>query len=173
MRYLLVARVRPDRRADLLRLLEGGTFGQGFPYGDLGEMLLSGRVDATGRIRWVEVCYCREYYGVAIHEELPYLEAYLTDIEVADARSPEHCEGYPACNDCDCTRKVRLDGEPLKDHLRRTLAEPAEVTAGEGRPTRWLGWRGSINPDEARRNEESESLAERSHGRLKTDSEPA
>jgi hypothetical protein len=74
MRYLLAARVRPDRRADLLRALGEGTFGDGFPLGDLGEVLREGRVDASGTIRWVEVCSCREYYGVAMYEELPYLE---------------------------------------------------------------------------------------------------
>ena len=151
MRYILAAKVRPERRADLLRALEDGSFGRGFPYGDLGEVLCEGRVDATGKIRWVEVCYCREYYGVAMHEELPYLEECLTDIEVADARSPARCEGYPACNDCDCTRKVRLRGEPLLDHLRRTAAEPVESPPAEGRPTRWLGWRGEIGPEEDRR----------------------
>jgi hypothetical protein len=152
MRYILGARVRPERRSDLLRALEDGTFGEGFPYGNLGEMLCEGRVDATGTIRWVEVCYCREYYGVAMEEELPYLEAYLTDIEVADARSPRYCKGYPECNDCDCTRKVRFEGEPLLDHLRRSAAEPEDTSSGEGGPTRWLGWRGQVNPEEARRN---------------------
>src|SRR5918998_5525569 len=142
MRYILGAKVRPGRRADLLRALEDGTFGRGFPYGDLGEVLCSGRVDASGTIRWVEVCYCREYYGVAMAEELPHLEEYLTDIEVADARSPAHCEGYPACNDCACTKKVRFEGEPLLDHLQRTVAGPGAATPGVGRPTRWLGWRG-------------------------------
>src|SRR3954454_18609948 len=123
MRYILGARVRPERRAELLRALENGTFGEGFPYGDLGEVLCAGRVDGTGTIRWVEVCYCREYYGVAMAEELPYLEAYLTDIQVADARSPRYCKGYPECNDCDCTRKVRFEGEPLLDLLRRSVPE--------------------------------------------------
>ena len=132
-------------------MLEAGTFGEGFPYGDLGEMVMTGRVDAAGTIRWVEVCYCREYYGVAMHEELPYLEEYLTDIEVADARSPAHCEGYPACHDCDCTNKVRFEGEPLLDHLRRIMAEAATPT-GEGRPTRWLGWRAEVSPEEVKRN---------------------
>lgn len=153
MRYLLGARVRPGRRAELLRALEAGTFGAGFPYGDLGEMLCAGRVDASGTIRWVEVCYCREYYGVAMHEELPYLEGYLTDIEVADARSPAHCEGYPACNDCDCTNKVRFEGEPLLDHLRRVIDREERVEGrGRGHPTRWLGWRGQVGPEEERRN---------------------
>ncbi|ODU00510.1 MAG: hypothetical protein ABS79_03235 [Planctomycetes bacterium SCN 63-9] len=148
---MLGARVRPGRHAELLEALEGGTFGEGFPYGDLGEVLKSGRVDASGTIRWVEVCYCREYYGVAMHEELPYLEEYLTDIEVADARSPAHCEGYPACNDCDCTGKIRFEGEPLLDHLRWMARDDGDL-AVDDRPTRWLGWRGEVCPEEARRN---------------------
>jgi hypothetical protein len=150
MRYLLSARVRPGRRGDLLRAIEDGTFGAGFPYGDLGELLASGRVDETGTVRWVEVCYCREYLGVAMVEELPYFEEFLTDIEVSDARSPKSCEGYPACNDCPCTDKVRFDGEPLPDYLRRT-AGPGDEPPPEGRPTRWLGWRGRVSPGEAER----------------------
>ena len=71
MRYLLAARLGPEKRADLLRPLAGGSFDQGFPYGDLGEGLCAGRVVASGTIRRVEVCYCREYDGVAMHEELP------------------------------------------------------------------------------------------------------
>jgi hypothetical protein len=101
----------------------------------LGEVLGKGRVDATGTIRWVEVCYCREYYGVAIEEELPYLEEFLTDITIADARGPLHCEGYPICNDCDCTRKVWFVGEPLLEHLRRTVAESDAAPSGSGRVT--------------------------------------
>ncbi len=151
MRYLLGARVRPGRRAELLRALEDGRFGRGFPYGDLGEMLLTGRVDASGTIRWVEVCYCREYYGVAMHEELPYLEEYLGEIEVADARSPRYCKGYPECGDCPCTRKVRFEGEPLLDYLRRTSIGDDSIP-DQARPTRWLGWRGAVSPEEAKRN---------------------
>jgi hypothetical protein len=153
MRYILGARVRPERRTELLRALEEGTFGDGFPYGDLGEVLGSGRVDESGTIRWVEVCYCREYFGVAMHEELPYLEEFLTDIEIADARSPRYCKGYPECHDCACTRKVRFEGELLLDHLRRIVTDsdpflPLSSTS----PTRWLGWRGQVGPEEALRN---------------------
>src|SRR3954466_799175 len=136
MRYILGAKVRPERRTDLLRALEDGSFGRGFPYGDLGEVLCSGRVDASGTIRWVEVCYCREYYGVAMHEELPYLEEYLTDIEVADARSPRYCKGYPERNDCAGARRVRFEGEPLYDHLRRTLDSGAGTGTAVASPTR-------------------------------------
>jgi hypothetical protein len=157
VRYLLAARVRPEKRDELLRALEEGRFGAGFPYGDLGETLCTGRVDASGVIRWVEVCYCREYYGVAMEEELPYFEEFLTDMSVADARSPALCEGYPACGDCDCTRKVRPKGEPLLEYLRRSVGalEPSaapELAPIPGRPTRWLGWRGQVTPEESRRN---------------------
>ena len=152
MRYILGAKVRPGRRADLLRALEDGSFGRGFPYGDLGEVLCEGRVDASGTIRWVEVCYCRESYGVAMEEELPYLEAYLSDIEVADALNPGHCKGYPECNDCKCTRKVHFVGEPLLDHLRRTVAVGDAGAEALGLAPRWLGWRGRVSPEEAERN---------------------
>ena len=81
------------------------------------------------------------------------MEGYLTDIEVAEPRNPVHCEGYPECDECDSTRKVRFGGEPLLDHPRRTIAEPAEVDdEGCDHPTRWLGWRGQVTPEEARRN---------------------
>jgi hypothetical protein len=153
LRYLLSARVWPEKRTELLRALEEGRFGAGFPFGDLGEVLRAGRVDSSGTIRWVEVCYCREYYGVAMEEELPYIEEYLTDITIADARSPAHCEGYPVCNDCDCTRKVRPKGEPLLNYLRRLASRhEASTTSAEGLPTQWLGWRGQVTPEEAQRN---------------------
>jgi hypothetical protein len=153
MRYLLAARVRPGKHGELLAALDDGRFGAGFPYGDLGELLRSGRVDASGAIRWVEVCYCREYYGVALHEELPYFEEFLTDVTIADARNPLHCEGYPVCNDCACTDKVRPKGESLDDYLRRAVADrDAVAPAAFGSPTRWLGWRGQVTPEEAERN---------------------
>jgi hypothetical protein len=155
MRYLLSARVRPERREELLRALEEGRFSEGFPFGDLGEVLCSGRVDESGTVRWVEVCYCREFSGVAMDEELPYIERYLTDVVIADARSPRSCEGYPACHDCDCTRKVRFPGEPFLDYLRRSVRVSAPATSlPAGRPARWLGWRGQLTPEEALRNQD-------------------
>src|SRR5579875_2654377 len=152
MRYLLSARVRPERRAELLDAIESGTFGAGFPYGDLGATLCEGKVDPGGTIRWVEVCYCREAYGVAMEEELPYFEEFLTDMTVADARAPVHCLGYPACNDCDCTKKVRPKGEAFLPYLRRLVRGTDAGRPAEGRPTRWLGWRGEVTPEEASRN---------------------
>jgi hypothetical protein len=43
MRYLLAARIRAGAKAELLRALEDGRFGEGFPYGDLGEVICRGR----------------------------------------------------------------------------------------------------------------------------------
>jgi hypothetical protein len=153
MRYLLSATVRPEKRSELLAVLDDGRFGEGFPYGDLGTVLGRAQVDDAGTIRWVEVCYCREFSGVAMEAEIGYFEEYLTDITIADARSPRSCEGFPACNDCDCTRKVRFPGEPFLTYLRRIAAEPeASASPPTGQPTRWLGWRGQVTPEEAQRN---------------------
>jgi hypothetical protein len=153
MRYLLTARVRPEKERELLDAIEQRRFGEGFPYGDLGETLCRGRVDESGTIRWVEVCYCREFLGVAMDEEIGYFEAYLTDITIADARSPALCEGYPACNECDCTNKVRIPGKPFLAYLRRIAADSETSRSSDpGRPTRWLGWRGQVVPEEAARN---------------------
>jgi hypothetical protein len=154
MRYLVSARVRPEKRAELLSALNEARFSQGFPFGDLGAVLAEGRVDPSGIIRWVEVCYCREYSGVAMEAEVPYFEEYLTDITIADARSPEFCEGYPVCNDCDCTRKVRFKGEAFLDYLKRiTETTESPATSQPGSATRWLGWRGSVTSQEQARNQ--------------------
>lgn len=153
MRYLLAAKVKPGRAGDLLRALAEGSFSRGFPFGDLGEVLLSGRADSSGTLRWVEVCYCREYYGVAMEEELPYLEEYLTEIEIADARNPRTCLGYPECGDCECTRRVHFEGEPVEDYLRKLSRSEAVPADSPRRTTRWLGWRGEVTSEEAARNE--------------------
>jgi hypothetical protein len=164
MRYLLSARVRPERRRELLEVIEAGRFSEGFPYGDLGETLCRGMVDASGTIRWVEVCYCREFLGVAMDEEIGYFEEYLTDITIADARSPQSCEGYPVCNDCDCTNKIRFRGEPFLDYLRRIahLPDAPGSSSVNDHPTRWMGWRGQVVPEEAARNRDA---ADGPHGR--------
>ena len=153
MRYILAAKVRPEKQSALQTALANGSFGAGFPYGDLGECLRAGRVDATGTIRWVETCYCREFSGVALEEELPFFEHFLTDITIADARNPLHCEGYPVCNDCACTNKVRFPGEPFEAYLRRLVDAPeGRMARVNGLPARWLGWRGEVTAEEAERN---------------------
>ena len=153
MRYLLSARLRPGKGADLLRALEDGSFSRGFPYGDLGGVLEEAVVDSTGTLRWIEVCYCREYYGVAMEEELPFFEPYFTDMVVADARNPQGCTGYPDCGDCTCTRGTRFEGRPFLEWLRELVAGGATGPRASGAATRWTGWRGKVTAEEARRNE--------------------
>ncbi len=154
MRYLISGKVRPEKRRALLDAIESGRFGEGFPYGDLGRVLCAGHVDPSGAVRWVEVCYCREFSGVVLEAEIGYFEEFLTDVTIADARNPQSCDGYPACNDCDCTRKIRFPGEPFLDYLRRIATDDAAAQPTEdGRATRWLGWRGHVTPEEAVRND--------------------
>ena len=163
---MISARVKPDRAPELLSSLLDGSFGAGFPYGDLGRVLLEGRVDATGTIRWVEVCYCREYYGVAMEEELPYFEEYLTDMTIADARNPRGCKGYPECGDCSCTRSPGpAGGEAFLPHLIGLARGRSPAVQGSGRGPRWLGWRSRVSSAEAVRNAASDVAEPRSRER--------
>jgi len=109
VRYLVTARVRPGREADLLRAIEGGTLGLGSVAGDeyLSDMAQARLLD-NGAIRWVEVCFCWE----PLAEERPYWEEYFDLVRVQDAHSRERCRDLNgeepwACCDCDCT--VRLE----------------------------------------------------------------
>jgi hypothetical protein len=155
MRYLMKARVISGKAAALKQALDDSTFGRGFPYGDLGEAIRECTVDDSGTLRWVETCYCREYYNVAMAEEIPYFEPYLHDIEVGDARDPRFCDGYPHCNNCNCTDGIRLPGTPFSEYIQRLISEESRgaVAAEQSRPTHWTGWRGKVQtPDEERRN---------------------
>ena len=115
MRYLVTARVRPGREADLLRAIEGGTLGLGSVAGDeyLSDMAQARLLD-NGAIRWVEVCFCWE----PLAEERPYWEEYFDLVRVQDAHSRERCRDLNgeepwACCDCDCTARLeaRLAGK--------------------------------------------------------------
>lgn len=133
--------------------MENGSFGDGFPYGDLREVLYDARVDDEGRVRWFEVCFCRKAYGVAMKEELPFFEPYFTAIDVADARDPRGCKGYPHCYTCDCTRKRTLPGRPFMEVLDDVVAGRVKVKEVVRRPPRWSGWKGKVTEREARLNE--------------------
>jgi hypothetical protein len=151
MRYAMKAKIIPGKAAALKAALEDGSFSRGFPYGDLGEALKTSRVDEQGNARWVEVCYCREAYDVAMKEELPYLERFLHEIEVGDARDPRFCDGYPKCNDCNCTDGVEFPGICFNDFLEKRVSDeiqtpPATVTAHL--PTRFTGWQGKVQTEQ-------------------------
>lgn len=151
MRYAMKGKIIPGKAAALKAALEDGSFSRGFPYGDLGEALRSSRVDEQGDARWVEVCYCREYYDVAMKEELPYLERFLHEIEVGDARDPRFCDGYPKCGDCNCTDGIHYPGIPFNEHLEQRVSEEmqsAPVAEVAPLPTRFTGWLGKVQTDQ-------------------------
>jgi hypothetical protein len=149
MRYCMSARVIPEMAAALEQALVDGTFGKGFPFGDLGDNLREEcNVGADGRVRWIETCYCREYSNVAMVMELEYFEPFMHAIEIADARDPRYCKGYPHCNDCLCTKTIKFSGTPLAEYLAKAKSEPIEPGAEELLPTRWMGWRGKVQTEE-------------------------
>ena len=148
MRYAMKARIIPGKAAALKQALADGSFSRGFPYGDLGEALRESRVDDQGILRWVEVCYCREFSNVAMVEELPYLERFLHEIEVGDARDPRFCDGYPLCNDCNCTDSIRYPGIPFDDYLEQRVNAEDPGKTGKAIPTQWTGWGGQVQTDD-------------------------
>ena len=109
MRYLVTARVRPEKQAALAEAIDRGTLGRGSIAGDeyLRDMAAA-RQSEDGRIRWVEVCFCE----TPLAEERPYWEEYFHLDKVQDAHARSRCRDLNgeepwACVDCDCT--ARLD----------------------------------------------------------------
>ena len=128
MRYLVTARVRPGREADLLRAIDSGTLGLGSVAGDeyLSDMAQARLLDG-GTVRWIEVCFCWE----PLAEERPYWEEYFELVRVQDAHSRQRCRDLTgeepwACCDCDCTAKLetRMEGwgRPFLEVLRSVAA---------------------------------------------------
>jgi len=73
MRYLVRARVKPGREADLLNAIESETLGEGsVAEGEYLRNMQDARLCADQTIRWVEVCYCL----TPLQEERPYWEEF-------------------------------------------------------------------------------------------------
>jgi len=129
MRYLVTARVKPGREADLLRAIEAGTLGEGSVAG--GEYLRNmeaARLCDDGTARWVEVCFCDE----PLAEERPYWEEFFELVRVKDAHVRSRCRDLTgsepwACCDCDCSARLEAKlegwGRPFVDVLRAATAE--------------------------------------------------
>jgi hypothetical protein len=124
VRYLVTARVRPGREADLLRAIESGTLGLGSVAGDeYLRNMAQARLTSGGTVRWVEVCFCWE----PLQEERPYWEEYFELVRIQDAHSRRVCRDENgtepwACCDCDCTERLeaRMEGwgRPFLEVLR-------------------------------------------------------
>jgi hypothetical protein len=108
MRYLVRGRVKPGRAAILQHAIDDGTLGCGSVAG--GEYLRNmseARMDPSGEVRWVEVCYC----PTPLQEERPYWEEFFELSRVQDAHDRRRCRDYNgseawACEGCDCTDRL-------------------------------------------------------------------
>ena len=123
MRYLVRAKVLPNRNASLLRAIERRLLGRGsVAEGEYLRNMADARVDRDGVVKWVEVCFC----ATPLDEERPYWEQYfeLTRVQEAHGKPCRDRDGSEpwACSSCDCTerleRKLAERGEPFVDRLR-------------------------------------------------------
>ena len=141
MRYLVRARVKPGREADLLGAIEQKTLGQGsVAEGEYLRTMQEAWVGANETARWVEVCYC----PTPLQEERPYWEQYFDLTRVQDAHDRRKCRDENgtapwACGECDCTarleEKLKASGSPFLDSLRTRVPKacspkPRRVSSG-------------------------------------------
>lgn len=108
MRYLVRARVKPGRQAELLEAIRDESLGRGsVAEGEYLRNMKDARLCEDQTARWVEVCYC----PTPLQEERPYWEKYFELTRVQDAHDRRKCldengtESW-ACNGCDCTAKL-------------------------------------------------------------------
>src|SRR5439155_13815897 len=129
--YLVTARVKPGKEAELLQAIEDGTLGAGSVAGD--EYLRNmqdARLCQEGKIKWVEVCFC----DTPLAEEKEYWEEYFELVRVQDAHNRRRCRDLNgtepwACCACDCTERLegKLAGqcEAFLPMLREIINEKA------------------------------------------------
>lgn len=125
MRYLVKARLKEGRSADLFKAIETGELGRGSIAGaEYNYDMEQARVDEAGVAQWVETCFCAE----PLDEERPYWEKYFELLSVKDAHARKNCRHENgtkpwACCDCDCTtkleQKMQQTGKRFLDELRR------------------------------------------------------
>ena len=108
MRYLVRARVKPDREADLLKAIDSGALGHGsVAEGEYLRNMQDARFCEDQTARWVEVCYC----PTPLQEERPSWEEYFHFTRVQDAHDRRNCRDHNgsepwACGGCDCTARL-------------------------------------------------------------------
>ena len=115
MRYLVRARVKTGREAELLKAIEQETLGQGsVAEGEYLRNMKDARLCEDQTARWVEICYC----PTPLQEERPYWEEYFELTRIQDAHDRGKCRDENgsepwACDGCDCTAR-------LEEKLNRT-----------------------------------------------------
>jgi hypothetical protein len=124
MRYLVRARVKPGREADLLNAIERETLGRAsVAEGEYLRNMQDARLCEDQTARWVEVCYC----PTPLQEEQPYWEQYFDLTRVQDAHDRRKCRDENrtepwACGECDCTarleEKLKSSGKPFLVELQ-------------------------------------------------------
>jgi len=108
MRYLIRAKLKPDKEAALKEALDHGVLGQGsVAEGEYERALSKARLMEDGKIKWVEICYCAE----PLEEELPYWEEFFEIESIKDAHNRLNCKDLNgtepwSCGVCDCTEKL-------------------------------------------------------------------
>jgi hypothetical protein len=130
MRYLVTARVKPGKSADLGTAIDEATLGAGSVAGD--EYLRnvnSARSLDDERVQWVEVCFC----PTPLLEEREYWEEYFELEKVQDAHARSRCRDLNgqepwACCDCDCSARLEArlatKGRPFLAALGMKTSEP-------------------------------------------------
>src|SRR5262249_46799834 len=129
MRYLVTARVKPGREADLLRAIEENTLGAGSVAGDeYLRNMTAARLREDGAVRWVEGCFC----DVPLAEERPDWEEDFDLVRVQAAHARSRCRDLNgtepwACCECDCTARLEAklagQGRTFLDVLRAVVQE--------------------------------------------------
>jgi len=129
MRYLVKAKLKPNKENALLQAIENRTLGEGSIAGGeyLRDMYQARHLEKSVTC-WVEVCFCTE----PLQEELPYWEEYFEILEIKNAYSREKCKDLNgtepwACLDCDCTERLEARmkdwGSPFIAKLQNELTE--------------------------------------------------
>jgi hypothetical protein len=123
MRYLVTARLKDGKAADLVTAIDDGTLGAGSVAGDeYFYNMNTARSLPDGRVQWVETCFC----PTPLLEEREYWEPYFHLEKVQDAHARSKCRDLNgeepwACCGCDCTARLeeRLasKGEPFRKAL--------------------------------------------------------
>ena len=131
MRYLVTARVKPGKEAELLQAIEEGSLGRGSVAGtEYLRNMENARVYDDGRIKWVEICFCDS----PLAEERPYWESFFELTRVQDALNRKCCRDVTGeepwgCLECDHTdkleKKLAGEGRTFLDALRARIRASA------------------------------------------------